>query len=267
VGIAVLSKIMVIIDPTMDEQPAFHRGLDFCHMAGSRLHVYLCLTWERDSDQGRTRAMQELLAHCLERARFEGVEATGEIEWASDWRRQAATAAARCFASIIFKSHPQQQPDAMPRIRSNYDWTLLRLAPCPVLLVKNRRDWKRRRVLAALYPNAPDEAHQKLNHQIISFAQRFTDANGLEAHIVAVYEDPRQALPQEELANICGVAEEFVHVGVGAPAEVIRDTAVAIDADLILVGTVGRDGVEGPLVGNTSERLVDHTASDVMVLN
>ena len=259
---------MVIIDPSMDEQPAFDRGLAFCHMTGARLHVYVCLTWVREdtSRTADTRAIQDLLDDCLIRARAEGVEATGELQWAEDWRRQAATAAARSFASIIFKSHPPQH-DTLPTIRSNYDWTLLRLAPCPVLLVKNRRDWKHQRVLAAVYPNAPDEAHEKLNHQIISFAQRFTDANGLEAHIVAVYKNRREALTPKQLADICGVAEEFVHVGLGRPAEVIRDMAVDIDADLILVGTVGRDGVEGPIVGNTSERLVDHAASDVLILN
>ena len=64
-----------------------------------------------------------------------------------------------------------------------------RLAPCPVLLVKNNRDWKHRQV------------------------------------------------------------------------------ADDIEADLILIGTVGRSGIKGTIVGNTSERLLDHTASDLLVLN
>lgn len=263
-----LSKIMVIIDPSMDEQPAFDRGLEFCHMTGARLHVYVCLTWDRDdaTRASDTRLIQETLDDCLVRCRAEGVEARGELQWSDDWRRQAATAAARSFASIIFKSYSPSR-DEPPTIRGNYDWTLLRLAPCPVLLIKNRRHWKHQRVLAAVYPNAPDEAHQKLNHQIISFAQRFTDANGLEAHVVTVYDDRDNALTSKQLADICGIAEEFAHVGMGQPADVIRDMAVDIDADLILVGTVGRDGLQGPIVGNTSERLVDHAASDVLILN
>ena len=38
-----LSKIMVILDPTREQQPAFDRGLDSAHMTGARLHLYGCL--------------------------------------------------------------------------------------------------------------------------------------------------------------------------------------------------------------------------------
>ncbi len=262
------SKIMVIIDPTRDTQPAFERGLESCHMTGARLHVYVCLNWDR-ADQARredTQRVQACIDYCLTTARDEGIESVGELEWAQDWRNKATAAAARCCASIIYKSYPPVD-DKLTQIRTNYDWTLLRLAPCPVLLIKNRRGWKHLRVLAALYPDAPDAAHQKLNHQIISFAQRFSDAYGSEAHIVTVYDQQSDGLNSQQLAEICGVAEEFVHVSKGAPAEVIRNMAVDIDADLILLGTVGRDGLQGPLVGNTSTRLVDHAPSDVLILN
>ena len=167
---------------------------------------------------------------------------------------------------MIFKNYTPHT-DVQRQIRTTYDWTLLRLAPCPVLLIKNRRDWKHRRVLAAIYPNATDEAHLKLNNQIISFAQQFSDAYGSEAHVVSAYHDRNRVPCAEELAETCGIAREFVHIGEGAPADVIRDTAEAIGADLILIGTVGRAGIRGTIVGNTSERLLDHTSSDILVLN
>jgi len=34
--------------------------------------------------------------------------------------------------------------------RDSGDWLLMRLAPCPVLMVKNVRDWSSRRVLGAV---------------------------------------------------------------------------------------------------------------------
>jgi universal stress protein E len=70
-----------------------------------------------------------------------------------------------------------------------------------------------------------------------------------------------------ELADVCGVAESFVHLGQGKPADVIRQVADEIEADLILIGTVGRSGLKGTVVGNTSERLLDHTDADLLVLN
>ena len=230
--------------------------------------MYACLGTgqQEEASPASTSRFQALLERCIERARSEGVEATGELEWAADWQSSAVSAAARCTASMIFKNYTPHT-DLERQIRTTYDWTLLRLAPCPVLMIKNRKDWKHRRVLAAVCPDANSEAHQKLNHQIISFAQRFSDAYGSEAHIVAAYQDLNREPEAAELAETCGVGEEFVHILRGRPADVIRNTADEIGADLILIGTVGRAGIRGTVVGNTSERLLDHTTSDVLVLN
>lgn len=263
-----LDKFMVILDPTREQQPAYERALESCHMTGARMHLYACLgtAQQEEATPANTARFQAMLERCLERARNEGIEATGEMEWAANWRVSAVAAAARCSASMIFKNY-STHTDLDRQIRTTYDWTLLRLAPCPVLMIKNRRDWKHRRILAAICPQSTSEAHQKLNHQIISFTQRLSDAYGSEAHIVAAYEDRNHEPDTAVLAEACGVGEEFVHVLRGTPADVIRNTAEEIGADLIMIGTVGRNGIRGTVVGNTSERLLDHTTSDVLVLN
>lgn len=263
-----LNKIMVIIDPTREQQPAFTRALESAVMTGARLHIYACL--ENQKSAGDTEAevqrLQEILGGLQNRAAADGVEAATEIETSANWRKHAVTAAARCSASMIFKTYVEHN-DLQREIRTTYDWTLLRLAPCPVLLIKNVRDWKHRRVLAAINSQSTDEAHIKLNNQIISFAQQFTDAYGSDAHIVTAYQDRNHVPEATTLAMFCGVSKDYVHIGEGKPADVIRDTANEIEADLILIGTVGRSGIKGTIVGNTSERLLDHTRSDLLVLN
>ncbi|MEE4190479.1 MAG: universal stress protein [Halieaceae bacterium] len=263
-----LDKFMVILDPTSEQQPAFERALASCHMTGARLHVYACLgTGQHEqTTPAAVKRFQTLFDGCVERARHESIEVTGELEWAADWRRAAVEAATRISASMIFK-HYSPHTDVEREIRTTYDWTLLRLAPCPVLMIKNRRDWKHRRVLAAVCPDASSEAHQKLNNQIISFAQRLSDAYGSEAHVISAFEDLHHQPSADTLAENYGIAQEFVHVVRGRPADAIRETAEHIGADLILIGTVGRSGIHGTIVGNTSERLLDHTPSDVLVLN
>lgn len=263
-----LDKIMVILDPTQEQQPAFDRGVESAHMTGARLHLYACLgtAQSQEASPANTNRFRSLLERCIDSALKDGIETTGELEWAGNWRRQAVAAAARCSASMIFKSYTPHS-DVERQIRTTYDWTLLRLAPCPVLLIKNRRGWKHRRVLGAIYPDATDEAHQKLNNQIISFMQRFSDAYGSEGHVVVAYHDRNRMPEAPALADAFGIAQDYVHVGEGTPADVIRETADAIEADLILIGTVGREGIHGTIVGNTSERLLDHTVSDVLVLN
>jgi universal stress protein E len=263
-----LSKIMVVIDPTQEQQPAFERALDSARLTGARLHLYVCL----DPDPAENIAQRTadecdgLLVVMMQRAQNDGIEASSELEVAENWGQQAVAAAARCSASMVFKNS-QAHSSVQRQLRSTSDWTLLRFSPCPVLLVKNFRDWKHRCVLAAVNCDTKDEAHLKLNNQIISFAQRFSDAYGSDAHFVCAYKDRNRVPHCANLAETCGSPEEYMHVVEGNPVDAITATAESLEVDLIIIGTVGRTGLKGTVVGNTSERLLDQTRSDVLVLN
>lgn len=264
----VLNKIFVIVDPTVDDQPAFERALQSAQMTGTRLHLYACLP---ESEPGETseqagRQMAALLESKLKRCEDAGVEAVQEVEWGNDWSQQAVRAAARSSASMVFKNSFEHS-DVQRDMRPTSDFTLLRLSPCPVLLVKNIRDWGHRRVLAAINTESTDEAHVKLNHLIISFAQNFTEAYGSDAHFVNAYHDSNHPPDEAELSATCGAPPEHVHAIKGPAAPVISELAETIEADLIIIGTVGRSGIKGQVVGNTSEKVLDHTGADVLVVN
>lgn len=263
-----LNKIFVIIDPTVEAQPAFERALQSARMTGTRLHLYACITGTEagnTSDTG-SKVVSDRLGLLLQRCQDAGIEAVEEVECSDDWSQAALRAAARCSASMIFKNSFEHSA-VQREMRPTSDFTLLRLSPCPVLLVKNIRDWTHRRVLAAINIESTDAAHIKLNHLIISFAQNFTEAYGSDAHFVAAYHDSNHPPDVEQLASTCGAPPEHVHVAKGAAAVVISDLAESIEADLIIIGTVGRDGIKGRVVGNTSEKVLDHTGADVLVVN
>lgn len=263
-----LNNIMVVIDPTQEPQPAYERGLDSARLTGARLHLYVCLNDSYGNDgraqlEARFRAALEAM---VERAEADGVEAVTEIDWSEDWSSQVAQAAARCSASMIFKNSFEHS-DVQRELRPTSDWTLLRLSPCPVLMVKNFRDWKHRRVLAAVNSQSMDVAHIKLNNQIIGFAQRFTDAYGSDAHFVNAFQDRNHQPRLETLAETCGAPKEHIHIVEGSAASVVSRTADELGVDLIIIGTVGRTGIKGQVVGNTCERILDHTQADILVLN
>ena len=264
----ILNKIFVVIDPTVEPQPAFERAMQSAHMTGTRLHVYACLTEALvDGDRAGTEvAMRQRLEELLKRCQEAGVEAVEELEWAEDWSEQAVRAAARCSASMVFKSS-YEHSDVQRELRPTSDFTLLRLSPCPVLLVKDIHTWENRRVLAAINMESTDEAHIKLNHLIISFAQNFTEAYGSDAHFVSAYHDSNHPPDVTQVAAACGTPPEHVHVAKGSAAEVIKRTAEELDVDLIIIGTVGRTGIKGRVVGNTSEKILDHTGADILVVN
>lgn len=263
-----LSKIMVLIDPNREDQPAFDRGLDSARLTGARLHLYTCLQEnnfreQKDELESRYRTLMEQL---VSRAEHDGIEATIELEWAQDWSQRIPLAAARSSASMIFKNSIEHS-DVQRQKQATADWTLLRLSPCPVLMVKNFRDWQHRRVLSAINIQSTDVAHIKLNNQIIGFAQRLTDAYGSEAHFVNAFGDRNHEPKKAELSEMCGITEENIHIAEGSPPKVITTVANQLGVDLIIIGTVGRTGIKGQVVGNTSEKVLDHTDADILVLN
>lgn len=200
------------------------------------------------------------------RAAAAGLKVGIEVGCAADFRQEMVQAAARVRADLVFK-YAEAHSTVQREQRETADWLLLRLSPCPVLMVKDRRDWRARRVLGAVNLGSHDLAHIKLNHQVVAEAQRFAQGFGSEAHFVTAYPDQNRAPDRHEFARLCGVDIAQAHTRHGAAAVVIRDVAEAIGADLVLIGTVARSGLMGTVVGNTAERVLDESLADVMVLN
>jgi universal stress protein E len=263
-----LNKILIVIDPTIEAQPAFDRGLDSARDTGATLHLYACTNEEsgHSSIEDAQAKVLPVLDEFATRVRNEGFEATTELEWAPDWAKQAVAAAARNGVSMIFKNSVDHNP-VQRELRPTSDWTLLRMSPCPVLMVKDFQDWKHRRILAAINPASTEAAHVKLDQQITTLAQQLATSYGSDAHFVTAFQDLNHAPEADKIAKDCGVEREHVHLKKGKAAEVIRDVAAELEVDLIIVGTVARDGIKGRVVGNTCERLLDQTHSDLLVLN
>jgi len=265
------ARFMVVVDTAMNEHPAFERALQAARDAGAHLHLFACAARAPVADgESPSDALERLRAEALRtlgeiaaHAEAAGVGTSIELGSADEGRQDMVQAAARARADMVFK-HASEHTAAQ---RDPGDWLLMRLAPCPVLMVKNVRDWRSRRVLGAVNFASHDLAHIKLNNQIVAEAQRFAHAFGSEAHFVNAYADQNRAPDRAELARVCGVSAERMHVAHGSAAAVICDAAEKIGADLILIGTVARSGLMGTVVGNTAERILDDTRSDVLVLN
>ncbi|WP_428266059.1 universal stress protein [Haliangium sp.] len=58
----------------------------------------------------------------------------------------------------------------------------------------------------------------------------------------------------------------FIHARLGTPAEEILTLADEVDADLVVVGTHGRSGLERLFMGSVAERVVRHARCPVLVM-
>lgn len=196
---------------------------------------------------------------------------------------------------------PSEPGAALPL--SSLDLHLLRKCPVPVWIMKPAARSPYRRVLAAVDVDGEEPARRgdSLNRRIIEAAAGQALAEGAELHVAHAWQPAyvgilrtrgvfrhddderayieserglhRQAFDRviEQSRGWIG-AEAFdylqprVHLRQGAAGETIPALAAELEADLIVMGTVGRTGVAGLIIGNTAETILDAIECSVLAV-
>jgi universal stress protein E len=268
-----IPKILVVIDPTRDEQPAFYRAMLAAKMQGYSLLLFTSLYKEFEAGKlSKNHAVQDhlnkhrdVLEKFAEQARQKNIDTTIEVDWDRDWSSAVVRASIRHNVDIVFKSTFKHSV-AQRVIRKTSDWTLLRSCLCPVLLVREGTRWESHRVLAAVDMENDDSAHQMLNKAIIDLSKQVAGYYNSEVHYINAYSDSLAYPDNSYLESACGVPIERIHSKVGTPEDVIINISKELKPDLVLIGTVARTGVSGWISGNTTEKVLDRVECDVLTL-
>lgn len=168
---------------------------------------------------------------------------------------------------------------------------LIRKSPCPVWVIRPTRA-AHVRVLAAVDPE-PDE--QGLNQRILEIAESMATTDDGELHVACAWELFGEATMQSsafvhvdqaeidrqrravESAHRRAVDELVarhvehpddvqVHVVPGAAATVIGDLVAHERINLVVMGTFGRTGISGLVMGNTAEVALDALGCSVVAV-
>jgi nucleotide-binding universal stress UspA family protein len=171
---------------------------------------------------------------------------------------------------------------------------LLREAPCPVLLVRPMPSRRRRQRVLVAVDAGPWVAKgtSQLARSLIKTAIRLAEAQDAELHVVHVWIPYgermiiRSGLTSAESRQfIVGIREEareeldrtlapfgtdidpaHVHLVKGDPRAEIADFAGKHHFDLLVIGTVGRTGVAGRIIGNTAEAVMTQLPCSMLVM-
>lgn len=172
------------------------------------------------------------------------------------------------------------------------DFRLLRHCPIPLLLIHPTVPIRPERILVAINPEAEDE-EVALNQQLIIAASSFAQHFHCKLAVVAAYETPR-SMPgyaadsqllkrlekhEKEYRRRCRAAldaivqfslkpikPDNVYLESGRPAEVIVGVVEQYQPDLIVIGSVARQGLSGMLMGNTAERVLRSVRFSVLAV-
>ena len=293
-------KLLVVVDPTSDKQPALARAVELASKNQAAITVFLSIfdfSYEMTSIlSGHEREAMRQGVIAQRKAWIEDlVEAYSKtdsvIETEVIWHNRPFEsiiqhAIAGEYDLIVKGTHEHDKLKSV--IFTPTDWHLMRKAPVPVLLVKEH-DWPvAGKILCAVNVGSEDDDHQSLNGKIIEHAQGLAQKFDAQVHLVNGYPGTPVNLAIElpdfdahtysetirmqheqrvgSLANTFGISTDFCHVKEGLPEDVIPDLALHLDAELVILGTVGRTGFSAALIGNTAEHVIDSINCDLLAI-
>ncbi|MDO6565846.1 universal stress protein UspE [Alteromonas sp. 1_MG-2023] len=168
------------------------------------------------------------------------------------------------------------------------DWHLLRKCPSPVLLVKDHAWPENGEIIAAVNVGSEDDEHALLNDKITVIANDYAALLSGNVNLVNSYPatplniaievpefDPdtynnavkhHHELEMNKHSEKYAIDSERCYVKEGLPEKVIPRIAKDIDAELVIIGTVGRVGISAALIGNTAEHVIDELVCDVLAI-
>ncbi|TMM46424.1 universal stress protein UspE [Colwellia ponticola] len=309
-------NILVVIDPTTNEQKAFKRAIDLASRIQTAVPdmsvnitaffsifdfsyemTTILSSGERDNmrqmviDEKQQWLDDVISVNSLQvnntSANMSQISITSEVVWHNRPYEAIINKIINDKYGLVIKG-THQHDKFKSVVFTPTDWHLLRKCPCPVLLVKEH-DWPEQgNILAALNVGSDEAEHLSLNDKITKQAKNIAWLTNANVHLVnsypgtpvniaieipefdaSEYNSAMQAHHKEAMnkhAENFDIALSNTHVEEGLPEAVIEAVASKIDAELVILGTIGRTGISAALIGNTAEHVIDQLNCDVLAL-
>jgi universal stress protein E len=195
-----------------------------------------------------------------------GLIHTESFSWSDDWQ-QSIVQEAKIFGAERIYLPVHEQTNKRRFIFSENKWELLKTAGCPVVLIRPGAKADRKVVLAAVNFQADQASQKELNAKIIDRAKWVAKSHGAILHIVNGYLDSMNYPDRGKLVKETGLETDKIHVHQGYTSEVVAKVAKEVEADVVVMGTLGQTGKVKTRRGNTAERVIAGLDVDTIVIN
>ena len=300
-----IDKILAVIDPTTDTQPALERASLVAKKTGAALHLLICtydeyLAGSRIVDSPAFKNAREMLVNSYaerletlaEPLRNDGLAVETKAMWEHPLHEGIVRHAVNVGADIVFKD--THHHSALARaLFTNTDWNLIRTCPCLLWLVKPGDLQSGTRVVAAIDPMSEHDKPAALDDHIIKVTQKVSSLLAGEIAVFHSY-DPRAAfatatanayvpvsLPLDEveeqmheqhaarvreLTSYYDIDDAVTHVVSGATHEVLPEFARNEGVGVVVMGAVARGRLKRLFIGATAERTLESLPCDLVIV-
>lgn len=292
-------KILVVISGKHTKHAALERALEFAEQGKLHIHIFnsiyepvMELTDVLSSDHRKELKKQYLadrqmyLDSLAESIKQKGIKCSTHLRWHRNLDEAIEQVADELQPDLVIKRISADadsiNPFAMP-----IDRYLLRHCCAPLLLV-NDESWTSKPILAAIDPCTTDSDHINLNHQVIEAAEMVGKLVNADVHAVNAYMTPNINFPYDipdlDYSTFKKNAEKFhltkmhsflekhklsddrIHLVEGEPDGAIKKVSDTLSAQLVVIGTVGRTGIMGSLIGNTADDILSKLTGEVLAV-
>ena len=294
-------RILVVVDPTADAQPAVQRAAWVARSTRSRVELFICAygppiaggtaevvnarTTHLENQLRRLDALAKPLA-------AEGIAVGVDAFWDSPLDEGIVRKALTVGADLVMKD-THYHTVLKRTIFSNTDWNLIRKCPVPLWLVKSRPTGAKPCFVAAVDPVHERDKPADLDHAILGLAAELGGALGgrldvfhafdiaplLAASVVAMSAPLALPAPEfidsfkkqhsdavYELANRHGIGRAQIHIEEGPTRDRLLALTERLGADVVVMGAVARSGLDRVFIGNTAEGVLDRLGCDLLIV-
>lgn len=271
-----LDRILAVLDPTSDAQPAVGKAATLARRFGATLELFVCdfdpaLAGQRFSDTDQLRQLREeflteraeFLEQLADELRGEGLAVETHLHWDNPLYRGIVRRVQESSPDLVVKD-THYHSVIRRTVLTNTDWNLIRTCPAPLLLVKPGPWSERPRFLAALDPGHSDDKPAALDHLILDAALFLARGLGGDVHAVHAF------FPAAVLAASVTMAGVPLVSGVTA-AEIIeaeRERVAGMLAGIVKAHALAAGAVhlEQGVATEVLPRIAEGTGADVLVM-
>lgn len=265
-------RMLVVVNPTIDEQVALKRAIITAKLLQPSPKICALVAIDPDtvdqdvSNDSISRNTDWFEQQIHTPLREAGLDYKIEVSWCNNWQKAIMRAAEKFAATrILIRAGKPKTPRRFSFAESK--WKLLKRATCPVLIVRDNAAEQRKVVLAAVNFQASRDHQQQLNANILSRGKALADSYNAEFHVVNAYIDSMHYPDRGRLAKDTGLDSNHIHVVQGYTDEAVAKVASQLNADVVVIGTLGQTGQAKTRRGNTAERVISAVDVDVVVVN
>lgn len=295
-----VNKIVVVLQQHDKDEAALERGLELSKRTGGHIVAYLRgaeqiegVAMLKDPEKGPAiRAALETDKHAYIDQLIEKYNAKDVVtERVIDWEEHPFVGIIRTVlkhkADLVIKES-RHHSRLKTLIFTPTDWHLLRKCPTPVWLTHGQTNAAPKRIVAAVSSVYVDEIYQKLDARVLAYTRFMAQCFDAEIKVVnaysvvplgisldgtGIYQDEYLLDLEKQhheqtvaLAEKYGIASKCVETRNGETPHVIAEAAREFNADLVIVGTVARQGIAGIFIGNTAETTLELLDCDIITL-